>query len=104
MNMDAFPRESKTLSFDFMAKNPRIGDRSRRNDDKYLFLEAIISARNKFYISYVGQSIRDNARIAPSVLVSELMDYIEEGFGISEDQMVTLHRLQAFSPEYFKTG
>ncbi|MEA1947199.1 MAG: exodeoxyribonuclease V subunit gamma [Thermodesulfobacteriota bacterium] len=104
MNMDAFPRESKTLSFDLMAKNPRIGDRSRRNDDKYLFLEAIISARNKFYISYVGQSIRDNTRIAPSVLVSELIDYIKEGFGLSEDQMVTLHRLQAFSPEYFKAG
>ena len=104
MNMDAFPRESKTVSFDLMAKNPRIGDRSRRNDDKYLFLEAIISARNKFYISYVGQSIRDNTRIAPSVLLSELKDYIEEGFGLSEDQMVTLHRLQAFSPEYFKPG
>ncbi|MBW2321730.1 MAG: exodeoxyribonuclease V subunit gamma [Deltaproteobacteria bacterium] len=104
MNMDAFPRESKTLSFDLMAKNPRIGDRSRRNDDKYLFLEAIVSARNKFYISYVGQSIRDNTRIAPSVLVSELIDYIKEGFGLSEDQIITWHRLQAFSPEYFKTG
>jgi len=104
MNMDAFPRESKTLSFDLMAKNPRIGDRSRRNDDKYLFLEALISARNKFYISYVGQSIRDNTRIVPSVLVSELIDYIKEGFGFSEDQMVTLHRLQAFSSEYFKAG
>ncbi|MBW1727815.1 MAG: exodeoxyribonuclease V subunit gamma [Deltaproteobacteria bacterium] len=104
MNMDAFPRESKTLSFDLMAKNPRIGDRSRRNDDKYLFLEAIVSARNKFYISYVGQSIRDNTRIAPSVLVSEFIDYIKEGFGLSEDQIITWHRLQAFSPEYFKTG
>ncbi|MGD9230446.1 MAG: exodeoxyribonuclease V subunit gamma [Desulfobacterales bacterium] len=104
MNMDAFPRESKTLSFDLLAKNPRIGDRSRRNDDKYLFLEAIISARKKFYISYVGQSIRDNTRIAPSVLVSELIDYIKEGFGLSEDQIITCHRLQAFSPEYFKTG
>ena len=104
MNMDAFPRESKTLGFDLMAKNPRIGDRSRRNDDKYLFLEALISARNKFYISYVGQSIRDNTRIVPSVLVSELIDYIKEGFGFSEDQMVTLHRLQAFSSEYFKAG
>jgi exodeoxyribonuclease V gamma subunit len=104
MDIDAFPRESKILSFDLMAKNPRIGDRSRRNDDKYLFLEAIISARNKFYISYVGQSIRDNTRIAPSVLVSELIDYMKEGFGLSEDQIITWHRLQAFSPEYFKTG
>ena len=104
MNMDAFPRESKILGFDLMVKSPMIGDRSRRNDDKYLFLEALISARNKLYISYVGQSIRDNTRIPPSVLVSELIDYIKEGFGLSEEEIVTFHRLQAFSSEYFNTG
>jgi len=102
MNSDAYPRQTKTLEFDLMAKQPRIGDRNRRNDDKYLFLEALLSARNKFYISYVGQSIQDNARIQPSVLVSELIDCIKEGFGFSEEQVVVFHRLQAFSPEYFK--
>jgi exodeoxyribonuclease V gamma subunit len=104
MNTDAFPRETKTLEFDLMAKQPRIGDRNRRNDDKYLFLEALLSARNKFYISYVGQSIQDNARIPPSVLVSELIDCIKEGFGFSEEQVVIFHRLQAFSPEYFNNN
>ncbi|MBW2603282.1 MAG: exodeoxyribonuclease V subunit gamma [Deltaproteobacteria bacterium] len=102
MDTDAFPRETKTLEFNLMAKQPRIGDRNRRNDDKYLFLEALLSARNKFYISYVGQSIQDNARIPPSVLVSEFIDCIKEGFGFSEEQVVVFHRLQAFSPEYFK--
>jgi len=102
MNTDAYPRETKTLEFDLIAKQPRIGDRNRRNDDKYLFLEALLSARNKFYISYVGQSIQDNARIPPSVLVSELIDCIKEGFGCSEEQVVIFHRLQAFSPDYFK--
>jgi exodeoxyribonuclease V gamma subunit len=102
MNNDAYPRETKTLEFDLMAKQPRIGDRNRRNDDKYLFLEAFLSARNKFYISYVGQSIQDNARIPPSVLVSELIDCIKEEFGFSEEQVIIFHRLQAFSPEYFK--
>ena len=81
-----------------------MGDRNRRNDDKYLFLEALLSARNRLYVSYVGQSIQDNTRIPPSVLVSELIDYIKDGFGFFEDQIVTLHRLQAFSPEYFKPG
>ncbi len=104
MNTDAFPRETKTFEFDLMAKNPRIGDRSKRNDDKYLFLEALLSAKNTFYISYVGQSIQDNVRIPPSVLVSEIIDYIKEGFGFSEEQVVLLHRLQAFSSEYFKKG
>ncbi|MGW8325139.1 MAG: exodeoxyribonuclease V subunit gamma, partial [Desulfobacterales bacterium] len=104
MNSDAYPREAKKLEFDLMAKQPRIGDRNRRNDDKYIFLEALLSARNKFYISYVGQSIQDNARIQPSVLVSELIDCIKEGFGFSEEQLVIYHRLQAFSPEYFKNN
>jgi len=104
MNTDAFPRETKTLEFDLMAKHFRVGDRNRRNDDKYLFLEALLSARNKFYISYIGQSIQDNARIPPSVLVSELIDCIKEGFGFSEEQVVIFNRLQAFSPEYFKNN
>ena len=106
MNSDTFPRDSQPLSFDLIAQHPRRSDRSRRNDDKYLFLESIVSARNKFYISYVGQSIQDNSRMPPSVLVSELLDMIEKGFDLPErdlrEHVVRYHRLQAFSPQYFK--
>jgi exodeoxyribonuclease V gamma subunit len=108
MNSDVFPRESQPLTFDLIAKHPRPGDRSRRDDDKYLFLESIISARNKLYISYIGQSIQDNSRIPPSVVVSELLDTIEKGFELPGrnilEHVVTAHRLQAFSPQYFKKG
>jgi len=106
MNGEAYPRQSKPLGFDLIAQNPKPGDRSRRHDDRYLFLEAMLSAREKLYISYVGQSIQDNSLIPPSVLVSELMDYIDQGFEAPGkkilDQIVTRHRLQAFSPGYFK--
>jgi len=101
MNSDAFPRETAPLGFNLIAKNPRPGDRSRRNDDKYLFLETLISAREKLYISYIGQSLQDNSEIPPSVLVSELIDYIKNGSNLSEDRIVTRHPLQAFSPVYF---
>ncbi len=106
MDGEAYPRQSKPLGFDYMARYPRRGDRSRRNDDRYLFLEAILSARERLYISYVGQSIQDNSVIPPSVLVSELIDYVEQGFEIPgrslREHLQTRHRLQAFSPEYFK--
>ena len=106
MNNDAYPRQSKKLGFDLMARYPRPGDRSRRKDDRYLFLEAILSARKTLYISYVGQGIQDNTHIPPSVMVSELLDYLEEGFTIPNktitDHILTNHRLQAFSPSYFK--
>jgi len=106
MNGDAYPRQAKPLGFDLMARHPQPGDRSRRNDDRYLFLEAMLSARENLYISYVGQSIQENSLIPPSVLVSELMDYIEHGFTIQGEKILenifTRHRLQAFSPAYFK--
>ena len=106
MNSDAYPRDSKSLSFDRIAEHPKAGDRSRRHDDRYLFLEALLSAREKLHISYVGQSMKDNSTIPPSVLVSELMDYLEQGFDIPgnpiQEHIIIKHRLQAFSPEYFR--
>ena len=63
----------------------------------------------KLYISYAGQSIQDNSPRPPSVLVSELLDTIEQGFEIPgvkdiRDAIVVKHRLQAFNPEYFRAG
>jgi exodeoxyribonuclease V gamma subunit len=108
MNHDAYPRESRQLTFDLMAQEPRPGDRSRRDDDKYLFLEALLSARRRLYISYVGQSIQDNSPVPPSVVVSELIDAIQTGYGLPLDHpdgpLVTCHRLQPFSAAYFQPG
>ncbi|MFZ3115043.1 MAG: hypothetical protein WA121_05495, partial [Syntrophales bacterium] len=102
-------RQDHSHGFDLIARAPRRGDRSLRDEDRYLFLESILSARDCLYISYVGQSIKDNSEVPPSVLVSELLDAIERGFqagkgGTIEDQLLTRHRLQAFSRDYFTTG
>jgi exodeoxyribonuclease V gamma subunit len=106
MNNDAFPRAHQPLSFDLVASHPLPGDRSLREEDRYLFLEALLSAREHFHISYVGQSTRDNSEIPPSVLVSELMDVVEQGFVFAGAEPISQrlsirHRLQAFSPFYF---
>jgi exodeoxyribonuclease V gamma subunit len=108
MNHDAFPRIQQPLSFDLIARNPRPGDRSRRNDDKYLFLEALLAARKRLYISFVGQSIADNSSLPPSVLVAELIDVVANGYAAQGEAgrppapLVTAHRLQAFSRAYFE--
>ncbi|EDN68930.1 exodeoxyribonuclease V gamma chain [Beggiatoa sp. PS] len=105
MNDQTYPRPSKSLGFDLITKHPKPGDRSRRQNDRYLFLESLLSARDYFYISYVGHSIHDNTVMPPSVLVSELLDYIGKAF-ISPhqnllDNIIIHHPLQAFSPRYF---
>lgn len=105
MQDGGFPRQDNRLSFDLLAADKkRKGDRSRREEDRYLFLESLLSARDYFYISYLGQSIQDNSESMPSVLVSELLDYLEKRFGLSAEQLITRHPLQAFSSRYFQVG
>ncbi|MCX4186660.1 exodeoxyribonuclease V subunit gamma [Methylophaga sp. OBS4] len=106
MNDEVFPRRQPALSFDLLARDHREGDRSRRDDDRYLFLEALLSADHYLYISYVGASIVDNSEIPPSVLVSDLQDLLSERFetgsgGDILQHIVTHHPLQAFSRRYF---
>ncbi|MEN6441734.1 MAG: exodeoxyribonuclease V subunit gamma [Syntrophobacter sp.] len=123
MDENAFPRQTKPTEFDLMAKTPRPGDRSIRNEDRYLFLETLLSAGDKLYISYTGQNCRDNSVIPSSVLVSELMDVINRGYapapssngaadpdgiiaprGVTQaarDWFLTSHPLQPFNPAYF---
>jgi exodeoxyribonuclease V gamma subunit len=105
MNDGVFPRQRRPVGFDLVAEEPRRGDRSPREDDRYLFLEALISARQCLYISYVGRSIRDNSIMLPSVLVSELLDYIDQAFENggrpARERLITDHPLQPFSDRYF---
>ncbi|MDA8137223.1 MAG: exodeoxyribonuclease V subunit gamma [Desulfobacteraceae bacterium] len=104
MNHDAFPREQHEPGFNLITAEPRIGDRSKRNDDRYLFLEALLSARKIFYLSYVGRDIQDNSAIAPSVVVDELIEYLSTGFSIPSERLVAIHPLHGFSPNYFDGG
>lgn len=107
MNGADYPRCDRTPTFDLIAKYPQPGDRSRRKDDRYLFLEALFSARKKLIISYVGRSNADNSLLPPSVLVTELLDYLDDGYtleggGNLREHLLTRHRLQGFSPAYFQ--
>jgi exodeoxyribonuclease V gamma subunit len=106
MNDTAYPRKPVVTGFDLIAQNPQPGDRSVRDDDRYLFLEAVLSARDVFYVSYVGQSIKDNSALPPSVLVSELLDYLDRAFEVprgktAKEFLVTEHRLHPFNVDYF---
>ncbi|WP_085688241.1 exodeoxyribonuclease V subunit gamma, partial [Lonsdalea populi] len=86
MNDGVYPRTLPPLGFDLMSRHRRRGDRSRREDDRYLFLEALLSAQNRLYISYIGHSIQDNSQRFPSVLVSELLDYIAQSYCVPGDE------------------
>ena len=104
MDDGVFPRRDRPSGFNLITADPLPGDRSLRTEDRYLFLESLISARELLHISYIGQGEMDNAVYPPSVLVSELLDYLQNGLEEKEREsstLVTRHRLQPFSRAYF---
>lgn len=99
LNDGEFPKRDQFATFDLMGVEQRRGDRSARNDDRYQFLEAILAARQMLYLSYVGQSIKTNEHIPPSVVVTELVEVLQHHYQV--DEPVTRHPLQPFSHRYF---
>ena len=89
-----FPRQDQHLGFDLMDNDYQPGDRSKKEADKSLFLDTLMSAREKLYLSYIGQNVKDNTEIPPSIVLDTLMDYL--------DLKPTEHPLHGFSNRYQK--
>lgn len=110
-NDGAWPANRQPAEFDLIATAPRPGDRQRREDDRNVFLDLLLAARERFYVSYAGRSIRDNTPLPPSVLVSELLDCLvpaiappnaaSEAVAAARGRLVVEHSLQPFSLDCF---
>jgi exodeoxyribonuclease V gamma subunit len=122
MGDGAFPRKSPVTSWDLIATDPQPGDRSIEKEDRFLFLEALISARDIFYLSFIKDPREKSSGKRQSVLVDELLDYCEHAFLLQDvedlnvrtiqpvaigriaNHLITRHKLQAFNQVYFDTA
>lgn len=107
LDHDALPRRAQPEEFDPFASSRRRGDRNAREDDAYLFLEAIISARRVLYLSYNGRDPQDYSERPPSVLLEQFLDTVTAGHyfeapGDWRARAVLVHPLQAFSRRHFE--
>jgi len=102
----SFPRRDPPRAFDLLALAPQRGDRSPRLDDRYLFLETLLAARERLLLFYPGASQRDSAEKAPSVVLSELLDLLDRSFEMPDGSkarrhLLVHHPLQAWSATNF---
>lgn len=107
-----FPGLTRPAEFDLMPLHPRPMDRQRQTDERNLFLDQLLSARQILHLSYVGRSIRDNSVLPPSVLISELLDHLvlataddpaqAQSLSAARSRLVVEHPLQPFSPRSFR--
>ena len=109
MDEGDFPRRDPAaglnrLTAELGTPQRRHGDRSTRDDDRYLFLQLFSSAQDVFYVSWLGADPRDGSSREPSVLVGELLAaagaYHAEPAAAAR-ALVVRHPLQPFAPAAF---
>lgn len=116
LNDRTFPRGQGAAPFGFLAElfdgeAHRPGDRLRRDEDRLAFLEAVLSARDSFIVTYTGRDLQEGGPIPPSVVLSELLSHLAAKLAVAEaggrpkhgqaSRFETVHPLQPFSPRYF---
>ncbi len=107
LNEGEFPRRAIDGGLDLMRAAPRLYDREQRSDDRYLFLETVMSARQLLHFSYLGRAVKDGAARNPAAPLAELLALLDVQAGLDADDGAHArpwqleHPLQPFDARYF---
>ncbi|WP_246125494.1 exodeoxyribonuclease V subunit gamma [Cellulomonas xylanilytica] len=108
MDDGAFPRGSGRDGDDILARDPLVGERDARQEDRQLFLDAVTSAQENLVVVYSGADERTGAARPPAVPVGELLDAIDAAAtfpgGRSARDQVVHHPLQTVDERNFEPG
>jgi exodeoxyribonuclease V gamma subunit len=112
MDEGTFPRTYAEPSFDLLTRDPQLGDRNTRDDDRALLLETLLSARQGLEVFYSSRAPRDAGERSPAVPVAELRDVLDRSFSSGEQvggrpkpasrALTVEHPLQSWDPSTFE--
>jgi exodeoxyribonuclease V gamma subunit len=99
LDENLFPGFSDNSTLDLRNLEKMTGDISIPEANKYLFLETIMSARDKLYLSYVSRDNKKDEDLLPSSVINQLMDHLENR--ILKDKFKTAEiPLKGYSGKY----
>ena len=113
LNDGEFPRAASSGGLDLMDGHRRIGDRDVRSDDRYLFLQTVMSARDALHLSWIGRDVRDGGARNPAAPLAELLAALDAAAAIEPGKTMDAdadrqlrpwlvrHPLQPFDARYF---
>ena len=109
MDEGVFPRKSPRDGDDLVLRDPRVGDRDPRTEDRQLLLDAVMSATDRVIATYTGNDERTNVPRPPAVPLNELLDVVDRTVRTQDgrparERVVVRHPLQPFDARNFIPG
>ena len=80
MNFGEFPRAFRPNQLSLLAYDWSLADRNYTNEDKQVFLDTILGAKQQIIFSYIGRKETDNSTIKPSPLLGLFLDTLGQSF------------------------
>ena len=80
MGEGRFPTTERRDPLDLRARRRRVGDVTPAERDKYVFLEALLCARERFYVSWVSRDALTGDPIEPSPVVKQLLELLGRAY------------------------
>ncbi len=75
-----FPSAERRDPLDLRQVGRKLGDVTPPERDKYVFLEALLAAREQVVLSWVGRDPTSGERVAPSSVVQQLIDLVRQSY------------------------
>lgn len=85
-----FPGRSDRSTLDLRNAFKDVGDISKTESDIYLFLELLLAAESKLYLSFVERDIEKDKEYYPSKVIPQLIEYIKVNI-LSDDDFELFH-------------
>ncbi|MQY17326.1 exodeoxyribonuclease V subunit gamma [Nocardia macrotermitis] len=98
---EVFPRAGGIDGDDVLARNPRVGERDPRSEDRQLLLDAIMAAGERLVVLHTGADPVTGAHRPPAIPLAELLDVLAARPGADLGSVVMRHPLQAFDSRNF---
>lgn len=104
-----FPRATVRDGDDILSREPHVGDRDARSEDRQLLLDALMAAGERLVVAHTGLDERTNASVPPAVPVGELLDTVDATVTTTDGSPARTairvqHPLQPFDPRNFTPG
>jgi len=96
-----YPRTGGIDGDDILARDPCVGERDVRSEDRQLLLDAVLAAGEQLIVLHTGADPVSGARRPPAVPIGELLDVIEAMTPGGREQTVQRHPLQPYDIRSF---
>nr|WP_296775007.1 exodeoxyribonuclease V subunit gamma [Rhodococcus sp. (in: high G+C Gram-positive bacteria)] len=95
---EVFPRAGSLDGDNVLTRDPAIGERDVRSEDRQLLLDAVMSAEQKLLLFYTGADPVTGIAKPPAIPLSELLDVVRV---TADADIVRRHPLQPFDARNF---